>query len=160
DDRDLNEYLAEKRFLLGLDALVVTDTTGHLIADAARAPSTLDRSDRDDVVLPPTPTASATGLETQRIESPAGLAMVASVPIRYQNESAGAIRGGIVLDDSLLASLGRQAGLELILWSGDQPIASTLAGRTPGSTPTHSPGTPMTHDHGAVSIPGLGSFMA
>jgi two-component system nitrogen regulation sensor histidine kinase NtrY len=154
DDRDLDEYLAEKRFLLGLDALVVDDTTGHMIADAARAPSTLDRSDRDDVVLPPAPRTAPIGLVTRRIETPVGLAMVASVPIRYQNENAGDVRGGIVLDDSLLVSLGQQAGLELILWIGDQPIASTLASRVARAQIAATPAS------GAVTLPYLGSYLA
>ena len=39
DRQDLSEYLAERRFLLGLDFLQVADTTGAVIADAQMAPS-------------------------------------------------------------------------------------------------------------------------
>jgi len=97
--RDLSEYLAEKRFLLGLDFLQVADTSGTVIADGATSGS-----------------------------SPA-LALTASAPIRYQADTVGVVRGGVALDAAFLARLKQTSGVDLALRDASgQLVAATLGG--------------------------------
>lgn len=139
--RDLAEFLDEKRFLLGLDFLSVTDLGGHAIADAATAPAPLAAVD-----------SSAAGLEVRPIEG-AALAIVASTPILYQGEPAAMLRGGFRLDATRLADLARASDLALWLRDGTgRPVAST---RGPDTESGFVPPA-----DGAVAVPGSGSHLA
>jgi signal transduction histidine kinase len=95
--RALSEFLAEKRFLLGLDFLQIADTSGTVIADGAASAS-----------------------------SPA-LALAASAPIRYQNDTVGVVRGGVALDAAFLARLKQTSGVDLALRDeAGRLVAATL----------------------------------
>src|SRR5207244_2334432 len=92
DPRDLADYLAERRFLLGLDVLELDDTTGAVVADGATA-STMAAAERDTLRLAAAPIA-AHGIAVADLEGGAGLAIVAHVPILYENQKVGVLRGG------------------------------------------------------------------
>jgi nitrogen fixation/metabolism regulation signal transduction histidine kinase len=97
--RDLSEYLAEQRFLLGLDFLQVADTSGAVIADGAATSS-----------------------------SPA-FALAEGAPIRYQSDTVGVVRGGVALDAAFLARLKQTSGVDLVLRDeGGRLLATTLGG--------------------------------
>jgi signal transduction histidine kinase len=103
EGRELSDYLAERRVLLGLDFLEVADTTGATIATEGRS----------------TPGDS-------------GLAMAASAPIRYQNEAAGLLRGGVIFDAAFLRQLREVGGVDLaLLDSSGRVVASTLGHAQP-----------------------------
>ena len=87
--RDLDDYLAERRTLLGLDVLQVSDPTGRVVASAEPAPAT-------------SPGAPMVTVE-------------ASAPILYQGAREGTLRGGRMLDAAFLAGLRRTSEIELVL---------------------------------------------
>jgi len=100
--RDLADYLADRQFLLGLDFLSLADTSGVIVATSA----TPGKENPDTM-----------------------LAMRANAPIRYRNDVVGFLRGGLVLDGSLLARLGGAGGIELAVRdSHGHLLASTLSG--------------------------------
>lgn len=105
DERqELGRYLEEKRFLLGLDFLAVSDTAGAVVtsseARSGAAPDSLER----------------------------GLSMSGVAPILYQGERAGLLRGGLALDSTFLQRLRQTRGVDLVLREGDRVVASTLGG--------------------------------
>lgn len=107
-NRDLTDYLVERRFLLGLDVLRIDDAGGVPIADGAPAGG----------------------------DTAASVPLVASVPIQYQGEDVGVVRGGIAVDAALLARLQRQSGVDLVLRDPEgRPVASTLAADAPLPSP-------------------------
>jgi len=83
--QDLSEYVAERRVLLGLDFLHVTDASGRTIAEAA-AP-----------------------------ESRSGFPLIAAAPVLYEGQPAGTLQGGILLDAPLLSRLARATGMAIVL---------------------------------------------
>lgn len=96
--RDLNEYLAERSYLLGLDQLQVVDGRGTIVADGSN------------------PSAAAPSFT-----------IAASALILYEKKVAGDLTGGIALDAAFLSRLKRTAGLELVLRDGaGQVVAATL----------------------------------
>ncbi len=123
--RDLADHLAEQRFLLDLDFLRISDTTGRVVSDAALAVGVLiDGTDqparsqfrprRDNVP------------STRRLDDRPALALFVDTPILYQNQRAGFLRGGVVLDETYLDRLKRTSGLDLVLADSVGPVASTL----------------------------------
>jgi signal transduction histidine kinase len=105
DRRELIEYLAERRFLVGLDRLQVMDAAGVVEADAASA-------------------LRAVG---EGAEGDSGLAVMIGTPIRYDQRIAGTLFGGIVLDTRDLDRLKRAGGMELVLRDHDgHRVAQTL----------------------------------
>jgi signal transduction histidine kinase len=118
-NRDLSDYLAERRVLLGLDFLQVADSAGAKLADGSAAASASD--------------------------SEPGVAMASSASIRYQGETAGVVRGGLLLDDGFLARLKQNSGVELMLLdAGGRTVATTLGeAATSGGppAPTLAPGS-------------------
>ena len=124
--RDLDEYLAEKRFLLGLDFLLLGDSSGGTIADAATAPSVL-AAGGERVALRAEGGPAPAGLELLGVEARPALAVAASAPILYRNERAGMLRGGVVLDSLFLGRLKQTSDLDLVLRDADGGVvASTL----------------------------------
>jgi signal transduction histidine kinase len=108
---ELAEFVEERRRLLGLDFLNVTDPNGALVVDAAEP---------DNLSVP---------------------AMSASAPILYEGTQAGAIHGGVRLDLPYLRRLKQTTGVELALVdSAGRPIASTLD-HVPQSSISAAPGT-------------------
>ncbi len=100
DRREFSDYLSERRFLLGLDFLLVSDTSGAVASEAS--PTTSD--------LP-------------------GLAMAASAPIQYENRKVGVVTGGLLFDAGFLRRLTRTGGMDLVLRDGDgHDVAATIEG--------------------------------
>ena len=134
--RELNEYLDERRVLLGLDFLQVADTSGAPVADAALAASALARGEpAPGQVEPPARRIESTGgRERPRLDleplaaADSGLALAANATIRYEREAVGSVHGGLVLDARLLARLGRSNGVDLALIDASgRAVATTLA---------------------------------
>ncbi len=124
-DRDLPDYLAQQRFLLGLDFLSVGDTSGALIADAA--PSTTPRPDADAWREFAGRRRANDAIAIDSLPGAAGLVLDASAPIPYESLRAGMVLGGMALDAALLARLKRTSGIELVLRdAAGRPLANTL----------------------------------
>ena len=120
--RDLEDYLTEKRFLLGLDFLALVDTSGRLVA--AAEPASADRSGPG-----PPARAGRQGVTLEEVPGAPALAMTASAPILYQLETAGVLRGGVVLDSAFLARLKQTSGLDLELRDvAGRRVVGTLGG--------------------------------
>jgi two-component system nitrogen regulation sensor histidine kinase NtrY len=103
--RDLFEFLAEKRFLLGLDFLRVSDTSRVVVA-----------------------AAEMRGVAPVESLAPAHApAMTARSPILYQSEAAGFLEGGLSLDAGFLQRLKQTRGVDLVLRdAGGNLVATTL----------------------------------
>jgi len=105
---DLAGYLAERRFLLGLDALRILDTTGVDVADGAGASGGT-----------PAPLASAgdvtEGVAMAGVAGDSALAMVARARIVYSGRPAGVLEGAVLLDAGRLARLRTTSGIDLVL---------------------------------------------
>jgi signal transduction histidine kinase len=104
--RDLADYLAERRILLGLDFLRVADTRGRVVATgdatAAGAPQ------------------AAGGDRAVTVEEGA--------PILYQGAPEGVVTGGLALDAGFLSRLKRVGGVDLIVRDAHgRFVASTLS---------------------------------
>ncbi len=96
--RDLNDYLAERRFLLGLDFLQILDGREIVVGDGSSPPA-----------------------------EPPPLAISAKAPIRYEQKAVGSVSGGLGLDAAFLDRLKRTTGLELILRDGTgHVVAATV----------------------------------
>jgi len=127
---ELREFLANQQFLLDVDFLWVTDTTGRVLADGAMGLT--DRPRRS--VRDPVPTYALDGVRVAgsglvRLSGAPALAFVDDAPIRYLDKRVGMLRGGVVLDSALLARAGRAGGVELVLHDATgRVVASTLAG--------------------------------
>jgi len=134
--RDLADYVAERRFLLGLDLLALADTSGAVVADGAAASSVGTESESAPRIVRPARPRGASGIGIEPLDGAPGLAMVARTPIRYENRPAGVLEGGTVLDAGFLSDLKRSSGLELVLRDGaGRPVATTLAeGSAPAGT--------------------------
>lgn len=119
---DLAEHLAEQQFLLGLDFLLIADTSGALVADGSTAPSTRTGREAFDAGT------RASGLVVEALESVPALAMATSAPIVYRNQTVGIVRGGVVLDAALLARLKQTSGLDLVLHDARGRVVATTLG--------------------------------
>lgn len=84
--RDLNDYLAERRFLLGLDFLDVSDAQGAVVGSGQDLPA-----------------------------ASRPLAIASSATILYEQKPAGSVAGGRLIDSAFLARLKQSAGLDLVL---------------------------------------------
>ena len=128
-DLELRQYLADQRFLLGLDYLTVSDTTGRLLGDAASSTTVHD----DDATLGAEllPALPGDGLAVAALHGRPALALDARTGIPYLDRRAGVVRGGMRLDSTFLARLQRTSGLELVLRDPrGHVVATTLRGRT------------------------------
>jgi len=127
---ELKQFLAEQRFLLGLDYLAVTDTAGRVIADASLAPAVGGRASTEALDTETLPPAADSGLAVLTLGNASGLALDARAPIPYVNASVGLVRGGVRVDSTFLARLKRTSGLELLLRDErGRVLATTLTGR-------------------------------
>ncbi|TMQ63748.1 MAG: HAMP domain-containing protein [Candidatus Eisenbacteria bacterium] len=93
--RDLNDYVAERQSLLGLDFLRISNEAGAVIGDGSASPS----------ASPP-------------------LAMSLDAPIRYEGKAVGAVSGGLFLDAAFLARLKQTGGMELAIHDGSGRLAA------------------------------------
>jgi nitrogen fixation/metabolism regulation signal transduction histidine kinase len=127
-DLELRQYLADQRFLLGLDYLVVTDTLGAVLGDAASAAAMHgDDSPLGAEHLPP---RADDGLTVASLAGGPALALDVRAGIPWLDRRAGIVRAGIRLDSAFLARLQRSSGLELVLRDPHgSVVATTLRGR-------------------------------
>jgi two-component system nitrogen regulation sensor histidine kinase NtrY len=123
--RDLSEYLTERRFLLGLDFLSVRDPSGARIGEASAAGA--------EPAEPGVPEPTEHGPALERLAGGAGLALAASAPIRYRDETAGLVHGGLVFDTAFLTRLGRSSGIELLLRDAEGQVLATTLGAAPAA---------------------------
>jgi len=110
---ELTEFLAERRFLLGLDLVRIVDTSGVVVADAA-APG------RERIHL------ASTGIAVERLADDSTLAMVARAGVLYAGQPVGVLEGAVILDSGYLARLRETSGIELALSDPDgRPVTRT-----------------------------------
>jgi signal transduction histidine kinase len=127
--RDLSEYLAERGFLLGLDFLTVSDMSGRVVGDGS-AVMAAERRGEPTVRVEPEPGSGPHGPAIERLIGGVGLAMAASAPIRYQNDVAGLLHGGLAFDAAFLSRLGKANGIQLILRDPEGRVVATTLERT------------------------------
>ena len=126
----LNQYLAGQQSLLDLDYLWVTDTTSILIGDASAAVSAPLRRLGDPVTEASMADPSSSGV---RLVPTAGhrVTLDANAAISYGEARVGRVRGGIVLDSTMLARLTRSSGVELFLHEVGGPLGASTLGEIP-----------------------------
>lgn len=125
--RDLSDYLAEKRFLLGLDFLQVVDTGGLVTSDGSLSSATLEKTYRDSLHARARAGITSSGLVIDTVDTISVLTLTATAPVRYENRSVGVVRGGLVFDAASLARLKQTSGVDLLLRdSSGRTIAATI----------------------------------
>lgn len=143
ESRALSEYLSERRILLDLDFLSLSDTAGVRVADAAVIPG----PQGDPGIARPAPSGGGRlprDVEIRRLDGKSGLALVAHVPVRYQGQIAGWLEGGIALDAAFLERLRAESGIDLaLLDAGNRVVGGTrpvawYPTRWPSSLPSPS----------------------
>ena len=129
-DLELRQFLAEQRFLLGLDYLAVIDSAGRVSADASFAVPAAGRAWSEPLDVETLPVTADSGLAVLTLANASGLALDARAPIVYAGARVGLVRGGVRVDSTFLARLHRLSGLELLLRDGQgRVLATTLRGR-------------------------------
>ena len=124
---ELQEFLAEQRFLLRMDYLAVTDTLGRVIADASFAPPSDGRWATAALETGLLPAARDSGVSAPALADHSGMALDACMPIVYTGQRVGFVRGGERVDSTYLVKLKRTSGLELVLTDGEgRVLVSTL----------------------------------
>jgi signal transduction histidine kinase len=131
----LRRLLEDRRFLLSLDYLAITDSSGRIVADASLAPLPgRERMSAEQLSLAPR-TANADSAATTDADFEIALSrsgsfvLSASGLIRYEDQPAGRVLGGVLLDSLYLARLKSASGLELMLRDlRGHVVASTLQG--------------------------------
>ena len=134
-EQELRQYLADQRFLLGLDYLAIVDTAGRVAADAALVSASGTGEGREAVAADELPLARDSSLAVVSLARSGALALDACAPIPYLGERVGFVRGGTLLDLGFLTRLQRSSGLELVLQDANgRVVASTFdtAGVTSG----------------------------
>ena len=130
---ELRDYLADQRFLLGLDYLAVLDSAGRVQADAATALASRSRSGREAMPAELLPPQRDSSLAVIALPQDRALALDACAPIAYANDRVGLVRGGTLLDSLFLARLKRSSGLDLVLRdAAGRVLATTVAGGRAG----------------------------
>jgi nitrogen fixation/metabolism regulation signal transduction histidine kinase len=132
---ELRQYLADQRFMLGLDYLWLTDTSGNVVADAALAASARSTAGAEPIAGGALAASSSPGVGVGQVNGAAGLTLDAQSEITYRGVRAGSMRGGVRLDSTLLQRLGQASGVELVLSdAAGRLVASTRAvrGEQPG----------------------------
>lgn len=138
--RDLADYLEERRFLLGLDFLRVTDASGAARADAAEAVSRSSSSPARPARYGPPPPGRR-GISVRRLERDSGLVMVAAAPVQYLGATTGHVECGVAFDAAFLERWRDRTGAQFALFdAGGHPAGSVPLqmrswglGRTPTS---------------------------
>jgi len=112
--RDLSDYLAERQVLLGLDLLLVADTTGRVVATGPTAHGGV-HAGRAPYDLPFVATE----------DSLKALVILTRSPILYQGVVEGVVEGGALLDAAMLQRLGQTSGVEWLLRDPSGRVAAT-----------------------------------
>ncbi len=116
--REFSEFLAERKRLLGLDFLSVTDSSGGVISSAP-GPIEGTAAFQASASLPWNVPA------IRAMPGVQGLVLIVHAPIRSQAQAVGAVQGGVLLDGTFLRKLGNPAGVELVLRDGAGKLAAT-----------------------------------
>ncbi len=149
--RDLSEYLAERRTLLGLDLLSVADSSGRVVDSAAPAAEAGTAAPGMDS-MPGGANAPYGAPLISTTQGMGALAMISRSPIRYQGATAGSVQGGLLLDAALLTRLGKTSGVEWVLRDPSGEIAAaTLTDFPPASLPA-TPGSGRAKIAGATYL--------
>lgn len=132
--RDLDDLLEERRFLLGLDFLRITDAAGQVRADAARAVASAGGS--RSAARPALASApSRFGVSLRTLEGDSGLALVSRTAIEYQGATVGEVEGGLALDASYLEAWLTRTGVHFALRDAQgRSVAGDAGMLLPGST--------------------------
>lgn len=118
--RDLADFLEERRFLLGLDFLRVTDATRPVvIADAADAISSSDSTRRAS--RPTLAAGMRPSVSLRKLEGDSGIALIATSPIQHQGANVGMVEGGLALDAAYLEGWRARTGIGLELHDKNGP---------------------------------------
>jgi signal transduction histidine kinase len=112
---ELVEFLAERRFLLGLDLVRIVDTAGVVVADGAAAGAGPATGAREPVRLEASAPAGSEGFTMEGVARDSTLAMVARSPILYAGRPVGVLEGAILLDAGDLRRRREASGIELVL---------------------------------------------
>ena len=124
--RDLADYLAERQVLLGLDLLLVADSTGRVVASGPTGHGGLPYAGSAAFDLPFVATD----------DSLKALVILTRSPILYQGAIEGVVVGGTLLDAALLQRLGKTSGVEWVLRDpGGRMAATTLPTLPSGALP-------------------------
>ncbi len=110
-DRDLADYVADRAVLLGLDFLMVVDTSGSAIADAGGIGATL--FERHPMLLQLMARYGHTGTSFDRMNGDTAVVISASAPILYEGRHVAALQGGRTIDRRRLEAYKRETGLDL-----------------------------------------------
>jgi signal transduction histidine kinase len=126
--RDLSEYLGERQVLLGLDLLLVADSTGRVVASG---PSSHPGAARTSAA------GAAFDLPfVARDDSLGALLILTRSPILYQGAIEGVVEGAALLDAAMLQRLGKTSGVEWVLRdAGGRMAATTLPTMPSGALP-------------------------
>ena len=132
----LRRLLEDRRFLLGLEYLAVTDSAGRMVADASLAPMPGRERMSAEQLAPPSSAAStdtsAAAADTEieiALNRMGSFVLGGSGLIRYEERPAGRVRGGVLLDSLYLLRLKSASGLELMLRDlRGTVVATTLPG--------------------------------
>jgi two-component system nitrogen regulation sensor histidine kinase NtrY len=122
---DLADFLEQRRFLLGLDFLRVTDPTGNSVrADAADAVSSSDSTRRATRPAPAEP-PRIRAISLRTLIGGQGFALIASAPIQYRGQVTGHLEGGFALDDEFFDRWRARTGIDLAIRK-DPPFGNTI----------------------------------
>lgn len=123
---ELAEFLAERRFLLGLDLVRIVDTSAVVVAEAAR---------QEPMALASAARIAAEGVTVERVAGDSTLAMVARARILYAGQPVGVLEGATLFDSGYLARLRETSGIEVTMSDpGERTVtqgASFLTRTTP-----------------------------
>lgn len=116
---ELTEFLSERRFLLGLDLVRIVDTSGVVVAEAAR---------QEPTALASAARVAVEGIAMEHLAADSTLAMVARTRILYAGQPVGVLEGAVLLDSGYVARLRETSGIELSMSDQDGPTVAVTPG--------------------------------
>jgi len=150
DGVELREFLAERRFLLGLDLLRIADAEGVIVADGGDLPLAPGPASRMD---------ASGGMVVTGAPGDSALTITARAPVMYQGRPAGELEGGLRLDRAYLARLRETGGVDLVLSDPTgRPVAGTLTEPMAGAPPPEP--DPLVEAEPRRLTAGHGSYLA
>jgi signal transduction histidine kinase len=118
----LAEFLAERRFLLGLDLVRIVDANGVELVDGMTV-------GEGEPVRLRSAGGAGDGLAMMPVAGDTAIALVARAPILYAGGTVGVLEGAVLLGGGRLARLKATSGVELVLGDGDgRPLVATRDG--------------------------------
>jgi two-component system nitrogen regulation sensor histidine kinase NtrY len=120
---ELADFLEQRRFLLGLDFLRVTDPIGNSVrADAFDSFSSTDSTRRKS--RPALTRGPSSRVSLRSFDGDSGFALIATAPIQDQGKNIAVIEGGFALDDEFLARWRARTGIDLAV-RNEPPFGNT-----------------------------------